>query len=73
MIRLSEIVGKAVRTESGELLGRVREVRAKNNRVNELICGPRGFLQRMGPTRVGRRIKWQQVRRVTPNEIICGE
>jgi sporulation protein YlmC with PRC-barrel domain len=73
MIRLSELVGSTVRTESGEVVGQVREVRVKNNRVNTLICGPQGFLQRMGPARSGRRIKWQQVRRVTSNEIICGE
>jgi sporulation protein YlmC with PRC-barrel domain len=73
MIRVSELVGKTARSESGELLGQVREVRAKNNRVDTLICGPKGFLQRMGSARMGRRIKWLQVRHITSNEIIFGE
>jgi hypothetical protein len=32
-----------------------------------------GFLQRMGPARAGRQIKWQRVRRVTPREIVCSD
>jgi sporulation protein YlmC with PRC-barrel domain len=73
MIRVSELVGKPVRTESGEKLGRVHEIRVDGNRVDALICGSRGFLQRMGPARAGRRVKWQRVRRVTPREIVCSD
>ena len=70
---LSQLVGKPVRTESGELVGHVREVRAKDDRVDTLICGAGGFLQRLSGARTGRRVKWQQVLRVTSKEIICGE
>ena len=72
-LTVSMLVGKTVRTESGELIGTVREVRAKEGRVDTLICGTRGFLQRMSSTLTGRRIKWEQVRRVTAREIICSD
>ena len=73
MISLSQLVGKPVRTEGGELVGHVREVRAKDDRVDTLICGASGFLQRLSGARTGRRVKWQQVLRVTSKEIICGK
>jgi len=72
-ISLSQLVGKPVRTQSGELVGHVREVRAKNDCVDTLICGAGGFLQRLSAARTGRRVKWHQVLRVTSKEIICGE
>jgi sporulation protein YlmC with PRC-barrel domain len=72
-ISLSQLVGKPVRTESGELVGHVREVRAKDHRVDTLICGASGFLQRLSGARTGRRVKWQQVLRVRSKEIICGD
>jgi len=73
IICLSELIGRPVRTGSGKPLGRVHEVRAKDGRVDTLICGTGGFLQRMGFARAGRRVKWQRVRRVAPRGIICSD
>jgi sporulation protein YlmC with PRC-barrel domain len=71
MLRLSQLAGKQIKTESGKLIGRVHEVRAKDGRIDTLICGAEGFLQRLASTLTGRRVKWEHVRRITPNEIIC--
>jgi sporulation protein YlmC with PRC-barrel domain len=73
MISVSELVGKTVRTESGKSIGQVREVRAKNNRVDMLICGTKGFMQRIYQANTGRRVKWQKIRRVTCHELICSD
>lgn len=68
-MKLSDLDGKRVRRQSGEILGRVREVRVADAKVVALICGAGGFWQRLGPSRKGRRIAWDKVRRVTDGEI----
>lgn len=51
-MRLSEILGLKVRTESGERLGRVHDVRAelgaRSLRVTGLVVGGLGLLERLG-------------------------
>jgi sporulation protein YlmC with PRC-barrel domain len=51
-MRLSEILGLVVRTESGEELGRVHDVRAqltsRSLKVTGLVVGPLGLLERLG-------------------------
>ncbi len=51
-MRLSEILGLPVRTESGDTLGRVHDVRANltssSLRVSGLVVGGFGVLERLG-------------------------
>jgi sporulation protein YlmC with PRC-barrel domain len=70
MIRASELQGKRVRRENGEVLGRVYEIRLRHSRVAALICGARGFFQRLAGTVSGHRVPWEQVRKITPSEIV---
>lgn len=72
MIRVSELAGKPVRRENGETLGHVFEVRIENSRVTALICGSRGFFQRLTGAVTGHRVEWGQVRKVTAADIIIG-
>jgi sporulation protein YlmC with PRC-barrel domain len=64
MIRSSDLEGKMVRTESGETLGHVFEISIKRGQVEMLICGSRGFFQRLAAGRGGHRIAWDRVLRV---------
>jgi sporulation protein YlmC with PRC-barrel domain len=68
---LSELIGKQLRDEDGRALGRVVEVRTKESRVEALICGPWGLLQRLASFRKGSRVAWSQVRRIEGDTIIC--
>ena len=51
-MRLTDLLGLGVQTESGERLGRVHDVRAeltsKEVRVTGLVVGPLGILERLG-------------------------
>ena len=51
-MRLSDLLGLSVHTESGERLGRVHDVRAEltsnEARVTGLVVGPLGVLERLG-------------------------
>ena len=51
-MRLSDLLGLRVSTESGERLGRVHDVRgeltSKGVRVTGLVVGPLGVLERLG-------------------------
>lgn len=73
MIRASDLQGKRVRRENGEMLGRVYEIRLRHSQVSALICGSRGFFQRLAGTIGGHRIPWEQVHKITPREIIIAD
>ena len=73
MIRASDLQGKRVRRQSGEVLGRVYEIRLRNSQVSALICGSRGFFQRLAGTIGGHRVPWEQVQKITPSEIIVAD
>jgi sporulation protein YlmC with PRC-barrel domain len=51
-MKLSDVLGLSVRTESGERLGRVHDVRAelssRSVRVTGLVVGGLGILERLG-------------------------
>ena len=68
---LSELIGKQLRDEDGRALGRVVEVRTKDSRVEALICGRWGLLQRLANFRTGSRVAWSQVRGIEGDTIIC--
>jgi sporulation protein YlmC with PRC-barrel domain len=73
MIRASDLQGKRVRRENGEVLGRAYEIRTCDSQVVALICGARGFFQRLADLDVGHRVDWKQVRKITPSEIIVAD
>jgi sporulation protein YlmC with PRC-barrel domain len=68
-MRLSDLEGKVVRRENGEMLGKVFEVRVRAGRVVTLICGAQGFWQRLTASRKGHRVAWTKVQRITEREI----
>ncbi|MFL5295111.1 MAG: PRC-barrel domain-containing protein [Phenylobacterium sp.] len=70
MIRSADLQGKPVRTEDGERLGRVSEIHVVDGQVTVLVCGGRGLLQRFRAARGGRRVRWEDVRRLTDREIV---
>ena len=67
---LSDLRDKKVRSLDGESLGRVHEVHCEKGRVTALMCGPASFLERLTARKKGRRIPWECVKRVQPNEIV---
>jgi sporulation protein YlmC with PRC-barrel domain len=67
---VSDLQGMQVRREDGEVLGRVFELHVENGRVKNLICGPRGFLQRLSASRAGRRVPWERVVGIEGREIV---
>ena len=81
-MRLSELIGLPVRTESDDSLGRVHEVRAERTprtlKVTGLIVGRLGVLERLGlgaPTSAARLrtrdvIPWQDVVRADRRGIV---
>jgi sporulation protein YlmC with PRC-barrel domain len=73
VIRASDLAGKLVRRENGEVLGHVFEIRVRDSRVVALICGSRGFFQRMKDAVSGHRVEWGQVRKLTAREIIIAD
>ena len=58
-MRLGELLGRKVVTESGERLGRVHEVQGELGegrlRVTGIVAGPRGILERFGIGAGGKR------------------
>jgi uncharacterized protein YrrD len=68
-MRLSNLQGKRVRRESGEVLGHVFEVHSDGSRVTALTYGARGLLQRFLASHSGHRVLWQHVLRVSKDEI----
>jgi sporulation protein YlmC with PRC-barrel domain len=70
MIRGSDLQGKMVRDEAGAALGRLDELHIQAGVVTTLVCGPVGFLQRLMPSRRGRRIPWGAVKAIEAHQII---
>jgi len=54
MVRLEDLVGRRVRTESGQVIGRIQEVRAERRgdayEVTEYHLGPGALLERLAVT-----------------------
>ena len=72
-MRTSDLQGKAVRTQGGERLGRVREIHLREGAVSYLTCGGAGLLKRFTASRRGRRVDWADVRQVTAREIVVAD
>jgi sporulation protein YlmC with PRC-barrel domain len=71
ILRLSDLVGKTVYDEDGSNLGAIEEVRAKDSRVEALICGPAAWFQRMAQWHAGRRVEWDSVVSVDDDAVRC--
>jgi sporulation protein YlmC with PRC-barrel domain len=70
VMRLSDLQDKKVRTLDGEMLGRVHEVHCDNGAVTALTCGPGSLIERLTAREHGRRIPWECVRKVDPDQIL---
>jgi sporulation protein YlmC with PRC-barrel domain len=71
MLRLSDLVGAEVRTAEGEHRGRIHEVVAEKGRVTLLVCGVRGFGERLGLRRPrGAHVPWSEVREVRKGTVV---
>jgi sporulation protein YlmC with PRC-barrel domain len=73
MMRASDLQGKHVRCENGASLGRVYEIRLRKSQVVALICGARGFFQRLADVGSGHRVPWERVHKITTSEIIVAD
>lgn len=81
MIRASELIGAVVRTESGERLGRVHDLRAHSTSdggwiLMGLVTGPRGMLARFEGAeedeaiRAGNVIPWEAITRLEEGVVV---
>lgn len=70
MTRLSDLRDKKVRSLDGETLGRVHEVHCEAGQVTALMCGPGSFIERWTGRKKGRRIPWDEVRRIEPDAVV---
>ena len=81
MIRASQLVGAVVRTESGERLGRVHDLRAHSSpdggwMLMGLVTGPRGLLARFEgadedeAVRAGNVIPWEAITRLDDGLVV---
>ena len=72
-MRLSDLRNKKIRTIDGKTLGRVHEVHCEQGLVTALMCGSRSLIERWTARQQGRRIPWECVREVGPDEIIVDQ
>ena len=70
---LAELTGAKVCTTSGQALGAVHEVYAKDGKVEALGVGAANLLERLLGRRHGRRIAWDKVRKIEQGRIIVEE
>ena len=69
-MRLSDLRDKKLKGLDGEKLGRVHEVHCDKGRVVALKCGPGSLIERWTDRSKGRRVPWEAVVRVEPDQII---
>jgi sporulation protein YlmC with PRC-barrel domain len=81
MIRASELIGAVVRTEGGERLGRVHDLRAHSSpdggwELVGVVTGPRGMLARFEGSdeeeaiRAGNVIPWEAITRLEEGLVV---
>ncbi len=69
-MRLSDLRDKPVHSLDGERLGRIHEVHCKDGRVTALVCGPGSLVERWTARSKGRRIPWEDVRRIDRDAVV---
>ena len=67
---LTDLRDKVIRTLDGDKLGRVHEVHCNKGRVVAIMCGPGSLIERLTARKKGRRIPWECVRKVEPEQIV---
>ena len=81
MIRASDLIGAVVRTEGGEKLGRVHDLRAHSHSEGEwllmgLVVGPKGLRARFqggesgAAVRAGNVIPWEAITRLEEGLVV---
>src|SRR4051812_6210318 len=70
VMRLSDLRDKKVRSLDGETLGRVHEVHCDGRKIIAIMCGPGSFIERWTARKQGRRIPWECVRKVEPDQVV---
>jgi len=70
---LAELAGATVCAVSGQKLGAVHEVYARDGKVEALGVGAANLLERLLGRRHGRRIAWDKVRRIEQGRIVVEE
>jgi sporulation protein YlmC with PRC-barrel domain len=73
MIRSAEFQGAPVVTEGGQRLGHVAEIHIRDGKVETLVCGRTGLLQRFWPARGGHKVAWSKVRSIGEKEIVVAD
>jgi sporulation protein YlmC with PRC-barrel domain len=82
MIRASDLIGCELRTESGERVGRVHDLRAERRNgewhLTELVLGRRGLSARLvgtGPDRLisGEVVDWDAVRSLQDGLVVVSD
>ena len=69
-MRLSDLRDKPIKTLDGEVVGRVHEVHCEKGDVTALMCGAASLIERLTAKKHGRRIPWDQVKRITADAVI---
>jgi sporulation protein YlmC with PRC-barrel domain len=69
-MRLSDLRDAKIRTLDGETLGRLHEVHCDGGRVIAIMCGPGSFIERLTAKKHGRRILWEDVKRIEHKQVI---
>ena len=69
-MRLSDLRDVIVCTTNGRALGRVHEVHCDEGRVIAIMCGPLSFIERLTARESGRRIPWENVKKLEDGRII---
>ena len=72
-MRLSDLRGLKVRSLDGETLGRVHEVHCDGGKVIALMCGAASLIERWTAREEGRRVPWDQVKRIDPDAIVISD
>jgi sporulation protein YlmC with PRC-barrel domain len=72
-MRLSQLRGMKVRSLDGETLGRVHEVHCDGGKVVALMCGAASFIERWTAREKGRRVPWDQVKRIGRDAVVISD
>ena len=73
MTYLSDLRGLKVSSLDGKALGRVHEVHADKGRIVALMCGAGSFIERWTARTEGRRVPWEQVKRIERDAIVIAD
>ena len=72
-MRLTDLRDKKVKSLDGETLGRIHEVHVDKGQVVALMCGAASIIERLTARKAGRRIPWEQVKRIEEDAVIVAD